>query len=60
MFANWPWTFIVIIPVNRQLKAGPGGEAVLLLNRWARLHAVRTLLGFAAVICFAVAVQFLR
>ena len=60
MFANWPWTLIVIMPVNRQLKTGAGGEAIPLLNRWARLHAVRTLLGLAAVICFAIAAQFLR
>ena len=60
MLANWPWTLIAIMPVNRRLKAGAGDEAVLLLNRWAWLHAVRTLLGFAAVVCFAVASQFLR
>ena len=59
MLANWPWTLFVIMPVNRQLKAGQG-DTVSLLNRWARLHAVRTLLSFAAVICFAIASQFLR
>ena len=47
------------MPVNRQLK-GKEGDAGPLLNRWARLHAVRTLLSFAAVACFAVAAQFLR
>ena len=59
MLANWPWTLFVIMPVNRQLK-GKEGDAGPLLNRWARLHAVRTLLSFAAVACFAVAAQFLR
>ena len=59
MLANWPWTLFVIMPVNRQLKAKEG-DAGPLLNRWARLHAVRTLLSFAAVACFAVAAQFLR
>lgn len=59
MLANWPWTLFVIIPVNKQLKAG-AGDTVSLLDRWARLHAVRTLLSFAAVVCFAIAAQFLR
>jgi hypothetical protein len=59
MLANWPWTLFVIMPVNRQLKAKEG-DAGPLLNRWAGLHAVRTLLSCAAVTCFAVASQFLR
>jgi uncharacterized membrane protein len=60
MLANWPWTLVIIMPVNKRLKAGAGNETVALLNRWARLHAVRTLLSFAAVACFAIASQFLR
>ena len=60
MLANWPWTLVAIMPVNRRLKAGAGDEAATLLNRWAMLHGVRTLLGFAAVACFAIASQFLR
>lgn len=60
MLANWPWTLIAIMPVNRKLKSGGGAETVWLLNRWARLHAMRTLLSFAAVACFAIASQFLR
>jgi hypothetical protein len=60
MLANWPWTLIAIMPVNRKLKAGAGDKTVSLLNRWARLHAVRTLLSFVAVTCFAIASQFLR
>lgn len=60
MLANWPWTLFVIMPVNKQLKAGAGDRTVELLGRWARLHAIRTLLSFAAVICFAIAAQFLR
>ena len=59
MLANWPWTLFVIMPVNKMLKADQGNTAAL-LNRWARLHAVRTLLSFAAVTCFAIASQFLR
>lgn len=60
MLANWPWTLIAIMPINKQLKASAGDDSVPLLKRWARLHAVRTLLSFAAVVCFAVAAQFLR
>ena len=64
ILANWPWTLIAIMPTNRQLKAAAEQDAseatAALLNRWATLHAVRTLLGFAAVICFAIASQFLR
>ncbi len=64
MLANWPWTLFVIMPVNKKLKAvvgeGVGDDAFLLLNRWARLHAVRTVLSFAALACFAVSSQFLR
>ena len=60
MLTNWPWTLIAIMPVNKKLKAGAGDDSVPLLNRWARLHAVRTFLSFAAVACFAIAAQFLR
>lgn len=60
MLANWPWTLFVIMPVNKMLKAGGEGRTIELLNRWARLHTVRTLMSLAAVVCFAIASQFLR
>jgi hypothetical protein len=64
ILANWPWTLVAIMPANKQLKATDGKSAneatVRMLNRWAALHAVRVLLGFAAVACFAIASQFLR
>lgn len=56
MIANWPYTLIVIMPTNRQLlaidaaAAGPASRG--LLARWARLHAMRTALGFAATAVF--------
>lgn len=56
MLANWPWTLLAIMPVNRMLLAGPDEKDVpRLLSRWTRLHAVRTGLGLAATACFALA-----
>lgn len=52
MLANVPFTMLVILPVNRQLEATPdavtGGASRRLIERWGRLHGVRTALGFAA------------
>jgi hypothetical protein len=54
LIANAPWTFAVIGPVNRALRAteldSAGPESRALLVRWARLHTVRTVLGGASVI----------
>lgn len=61
MLANWPWTLIVIMPVNNTLmatdpdKAGPNTRE--LLHRWNRLHAVRTVLGALAVLTFLFALS---
>lgn len=54
MLANWPFTMLVIMPVNRRLL-GPGlseEETQALLVRWNSLHAIRTLLGVAAIVAF--------
>jgi hypothetical protein len=54
LLANWPWTAVAILPTNRRLMetelevAGP--ETRQLIHKWARLHAVRTGLGAAAVV----------
>jgi hypothetical protein len=59
LFANWPYTMVAIMPTNKILmatapeKAGPDSRA--LIERWGRLHAVRTLLGLGATIAFLVA-----
>src|SRR5215475_1682055 len=56
MIAPWPWTMLVIKPVNDRLiatdldKAGPSSRALLV--RWGRLHAVRTALSAIGVIAF--------
>src|SRR5215471_38744 len=56
IFANWPYTLIVIMPTNYRLKAiaeidaGPTSRAMLV--SWGRLHAVRTVLGLAATLAY--------
>ena len=60
MIASWPWTLLVIMPVNRRLKAmaerGADPNTRTLLDRWARLHLARTAFGVVATLCFAAAV----
>src|SRR6266542_6353195 len=56
LIANWPYTLLVIMPTNRKLMAtelsSAGRETRNLIEHWARLHAVRTALGFAATVIF--------
>lgn len=59
LLANWPFTLVAIMPTNRRLKAmapsqaGPASRKLLL--SWGKLHDVRSILGLAAVMLFAVA-----
>ena len=59
MLANWPWTILVINPVNAVLmateSAQAGPETRTLIEKWGRLHAVRTAFGFIAVFAFLIA-----
>jgi uncharacterized membrane protein len=59
MLANWPVTYFLLMPTNNRLMAldpaRAGAEARDLIGRWASLHAIRTVLSFAAVITFGVA-----
>jgi hypothetical protein len=56
-----PFTFIVILPTNRKLlspdlvKESP--DARRLLDRWARLHAVRSVLSFSSFLVFLLLVS---
>jgi uncharacterized membrane protein len=56
LVANWPYTLLVIMPTNNRLMATDpaqaGQESRALIEKWARLHAVRTGLGLAATIVF--------
>lgn len=56
MVANMPVTLLVIMPTNQKLMAinpaTAGPESRALIVKWAELHAIRTALGFAAVIAF--------
>jgi hypothetical protein len=56
LLANWPYTLLIIMPVNRQLEVTEPAQADAatraLLIRWGRLHAVRDVLGLLATIAF--------
>ncbi len=62
MFAVIPFTLVAILPTNRRLldpaldRSSP--EAEELLTRWGRLHAVRSILGLAALVLFAANLAF--
>jgi hypothetical protein len=53
---NWPYTLIIILPVNRKLEATAPDAADSgsrqLIESWGRLHAGRTALGFAATLAY--------
>jgi hypothetical protein len=56
IFANWPYTLIVILPINKRLEATSpetaNNETRGLIETWGRLHAVRSVLGTAATLMF--------
>ncbi len=58
LLANWPWTLLVIKPVNTALMGTPPSEAGAqtrsLMKRWNTLHAVRTLIGACATVAFLI------
>jgi uncharacterized membrane protein len=51
-----PFTLLVIMPTNKRLQAinaeTHADEAIVLLSRWNRLHAVRSALSFVAFVMF--------
>jgi Domain of unknown function (DUF1772) len=56
LLAAWPYTLLVIRPVNAQLKAadplGAGPQTLALIERWGLLHTGRTALGVLATATF--------
>lgn len=52
ILANWPFTVLVMLPINKQLAAcaveSADDETRALVMRWGKLHAVRTALGLAS------------
>ena len=59
ILANWPYTLLVILPVNKRIEATPvdqaSAETRALILRWGKLHAGRSLLGVAATFAYAMA-----
>lgn len=59
LLTNWPFTLLAIMPINRALNAvSPASAAAQvrgLIERWGRLHAVRTPLGMVASLLFLMA-----
>jgi len=60
LLANWPFTLLVIMPVNKRLmamrEAETGAESRRMLAQWGNLHNVRSLLGALSMLLFAWAI----
>ena len=59
LVANWPFTLLIIMPINRQLEAmppeQPEPEVRALMERWGSLHAIRSAFGAGATVVFVLA-----
>jgi hypothetical protein len=57
LLANWPFTLMVIMPVNKRLMAmqqqDTGTESRRMLVQWGKLHSVRSGLGAVSMLLFA-------
>jgi hypothetical protein len=56
IFANWPYTLLVILPTNKRIAVISPDAAVTeardLIETWGRLHAGRSALGLAATLVY--------
>jgi hypothetical protein len=56
ILAPWPWTLLVILPVNRRLKAtapdAAQNDTRASVEHWGRLHAGRSAFGVAATLVY--------
>jgi Domain of unknown function (DUF1772) len=56
IFANWPYTIVVIFPVNTVLEAtspdAANAQTRGLIEKWGALHAGRSALGVAATLVY--------
>src|SRR6266568_329660 len=56
VFANWPYSLLVVLPVNKRIAATPPAAADArtrgLIETWGRLHAGRSALGVAATLVY--------
>jgi len=56
IFANWPYTLLVILPVNKRIAATPldaaNAETRGLIETWGQLHAGRSVLGALATLVY--------
>jgi len=59
LLLNWPYTIVVMMPINRRLMNTPPGAATAetrrMIGRWGIVHAGRSALGLAAALLFLLA-----
>jgi hypothetical protein len=56
ILAPWPWTLLIMMPVNKALEATPPQAANMqtrgLIAKWGKLHAGRSAFGVAATLVY--------
>uniref|UniRef100_A0A914C9E3 Thioredoxin-like fold domain-containing protein n=1 Tax=Acrobeloides nanus TaxID=290746 RepID=A0A914C9E3_9BILA len=56
IFSNWPFTYVVIMPLNKTLMSIPSNsgnaESRKLIQKWGQYHLVRAGLGLASTLVF--------
>lgn len=59
ILANWPYTLLILNPVNHSLMTMAASASAetsrALIEQWGWLHAIRSMLGLASAVLFAVA-----